>query len=304
MANWDEPTSVSPHDAADEIVEIERNQAYLIVISGSNVGEMYKLSSSRTTVIGRGRETDIRVLDEGVSRKHSQIRLVAQGIALEDLGSRNGTYCNGRRIESQILKDGDKVQVGRTTVLKFTYSDYLDESFQRQMYDSALRDSLTKAFNRRYFTERLESEFRFADRHEVPLSLLLLDIDHFKQVNDKHGHLAGDTVLAMFATEIHRSVRSEDVFARFGGEEFAIISRSIRLDAAKQFAERLRSVIERLICTHDGTEVSITVSIGVATMPNIAARCSNDLIAAADRALYLAKHRGRNRVEVYPEPTS
>ena len=297
MVDWDEPTSVT--DEGKDIIAIERNQAYLIVLSGGNVGEMYKISATRETTLGRGKEATIRLLDEGVSRKHSQIRLHHNSLILEDLGSRNGTFCNGQKVTSHVLQDGDKIQVGRTSVFKFTYSDYLDESFQRQMYDSALRDSLTRAFNKRYFQERLESEFRFAERHLAPLALLLMDIDHFKQVNDKHGHLAGDQVLSAFAKSIHKGIRSEDVFARYGGEEFAIITRAISQDAAVIFAERLRRVISDVKIPYANTCISITMSVGVACMPEYRAVSSIDLIAAADRMLYRAKRAGRNRVEVH-----
>src|SRR5690606_11394820 len=124
---------------------------------------------------------------------------------------RNGTFCNGQRTARHALTDGDKIQLGRSTMLRFTYVDEHDESLQRQMFDSALRDGLTRAFNKRYFTERMRAEFHFAKRHDVPLSLLLLDLDHFKQVNDRHGHVAGDFVLTEFADSVQSRVRNEDV---------------------------------------------------------------------------------------------
>jgi diguanylate cyclase (GGDEF)-like protein len=215
---------------------------------------------------------------------------------VEDLQSRNGTFCNGDRIETRPLADGDKIQVGRTTILKFTYHDNFDDSFQRQMYDSALRDGLTKAFNKRYFDDRLNSEFRFAERHQVPLNLLLLDLDHFKRVNDEHGHIAGDHVLRSFAAAVQDSVRNEDVFARYGGEEFAVITRAISREDARKFGERLRALVEKLEVVHEGTTIPITVSIGIAGLPENQAESPTDLIAAADRALYHAKAEGRNRV--------
>src|SRR5580765_667211 len=134
--------------------------AYLVVLAGSNVGEMYKVEKDRT-IMGRGDAADIRLLDEGISREHAQVvqatvhetgkeKPVKQNI-LEDMGSTNGTFCNGARIQRQVLSEGDKILLGSTTILKFSYGDKLDEAFQRQMSESALRDGLTRAYNKRYF---------------------------------------------------------------------------------------------------------------------------------------------------------
>src|SRR5687767_5300743 len=177
---------------------VKRDRAYLVVLAGASVGEMYKIDGEKT-IIGRGQKAQIRLYDDGISREHAQILVEGSRIVLQDLGSTNGTYCNGLQVDKKELVDGDKILVGSTTILKFTYHDNLDEIFQRQMYESALRDGLTKAFNKKYFTDRLESEFRFAKRHRVPLSLILFDIDFFKKINDQHGHLCGDQVLSALA---------------------------------------------------------------------------------------------------------
>ena len=129
----------------------------------------------------------------------------------------------------QALSEGDKILLGSTTILKFTYQDQLDEAFQRQMSESALRDGLTRAYNKRYLTERIESELQFALRHDTPLSLIFLDIDHFKRINDVHGHQAGDHVLVQLATLAMSILGEDEVFARYGGEEFAVISRGMEI---------------------------------------------------------------------------
>src|SRR5437868_5729083 len=154
-----------------------RDRAYLIVLAGSAVGEMYKIESDRT-IIGRSAKAQVRLIDDGISREHAEIVLENGQVVLHDLGSTNGTFCNGVKVDARPLVDGDKILVGSTTILKFTYHDNLDEVFQRQMYESSLRDGLTKAFNKKYFTDRLESEFTFATRHNAPLTLLMFDIDH------------------------------------------------------------------------------------------------------------------------------
>lgn len=276
-------------------------RAYLIVLTGTNVGEMYKVDGEM--YIGRSREAQIQLLDEGISRKHCRLsRLPTGELLIEDLGSTNGTFANGTRISRHQLADGDKIQVGSITILKFTYHDDLEESFQRQMYDSALRDGLTKAFNKRYFTDRLHSEFAYADRHRSALTLCMMDLDHFKAVNDTHGHLAGDYVLQTLAVLVQKSVRAEDVFSRYGGEEFAVISRGILPEQARVMAERIRSSVELHRFSYEGKRLAVTVSVGIAGLPDANLKTPASLIAAADEALYEAKRSGRNRV-IIKHPT-
>src|SRR5436305_3385585 len=202
----DERTSIFEPPAAAP--GVKRDRAYLVVLAGASVGEMYKVESDKT-VIGRGQKAHIRLLDDGISREHAQVVIEGNKVFLQDLGSTNGTFCNGIKVDRKELADGDKILVGSTTILKFTYHDNLDEIFQKQMYESALRDGLTKAFNKRYFTDRLESEFTFSTRHMTPLTLVLFDIDHFKSVNDTFGHQAGDHVLSEISTLLTSALRAE-----------------------------------------------------------------------------------------------
>jgi diguanylate cyclase (GGDEF)-like protein len=164
------------------------------------------------------------------------------------------------------------------------------------MYDMSVRDGLTGLFNRRYFDERLESEHAFAVRHRSALAVLLCDIDHFKKVNDVHGHQAGDAVLRAVATELRERVRTEDVVARFGGEELVVIARGVDVNGTRQFAERLRAIVEALRIEIDDKVIAVTVSIGVAhSHAGPAAVRPEGLVASADNALYAAKRAGRNR---------
>jgi len=275
----------------------QRDRAYLVVLSGPNVGEMFKLNQD-SVVIGRGRGADVQVLEEGISRRHASLHMSKNRVLLRDLGSRNGTFVNGKPIQKQELFDGDKIHIGSTAILKFTYHDDLEESFQRQMYESALRDGLTHIFNRRYFYDRLEAEFHFAQRHLTPLSLILFDIDHFKQVNDRYGHLAGDQVLIDIVKRVQVTMRSEDVLARYGGEEFALVCRSIEHADAAKFAERVRRAVADVPFAYKDQEFSITVSLGVTTYPDVPAGGVHGLVDAADQALYRAKRAGRNRAEI------
>lgn len=293
--SWDDITRVQENPPGTTKGSINRDQAYLIVLAGSAMGEMFKISRTQT-IIGRGQNAHIRMMDDGISREHCEIQAEGDSMILHDLGSTNGTYCRGLRIDRHVLEDGDKILVGSSTVLKFTYHDSLDEVFQRQMYESALRDDLTKTFNKKYFTDRVESEFAFAARTKTDLSLVVFDIDHFKAINDTHGHPAGDQVLAELAQAVTVLIRAEDVFARVGGEEFAIICRGADLAQAQAVAERVRVAVSNHRFRLDDKEIAVAVSAGVAAMPDVRIADAQALIAAADQALYEAKRSGRNRV--------
>jgi two-component system, cell cycle response regulator len=274
----------------------QRNRAYLIVLAGSNVGEMHRVDEGET-FLGRGQNATIRFNDDGISRRHARILQQGGQVVIEDLKSANGTLVNGINvIDQQALSDGDKIRLGSTTILKFTYNDHLDESFQQQMYDAALRDPLTKAFNRKYFLDQLESEIAYARRHRSALSLVMFDVDHFKKINDTWGHLAGDHVLTKLSKIASGTVRVEDVFARYGGEEFCVICRGVSLQNAGILGERLRTTVESAAFEHDGHRIPVTISVGVSAHPDLPVENGAQLIAGADEALYEAKRGGRNRV--------
>jgi diguanylate cyclase (GGDEF)-like protein len=296
--DWDDDTKISAKEEVAKPVR-DRDRAYLIVLAGASVGEMYKIDKE-STIIGRGTQADIHVVDDGISRRHAEILHRGDQTIIRDLGSTNGTFCNGDRVTELALSDGDKIQVGSTTILKFTFHDSLDETFQRQMYESALRDGLTKIFNKKYFIDRLESEFAYAIRHKSPLSLVMFDIDHFKSINDTHGHLAGDYALATLTQVVSTAIRQEDVFARYGGEEFAVICRGVDLQGATVFGERIRKMVAGYRFVHTEDVLSITVSVGVAAVSDVGMRTPLDLIGATDEALYEAKRGGRNRVVSAP----
>ena len=298
--DWDEETTSNTE--MEEIREklssvgASRTKPVLTVLTGGASGQQYKVVKG-IAVIGRSPTVEMRLEDDGLSRTHARIRADTHRAWVEDLGSRNGTFLNGVKVtEPAELRDGDKIQVGRSTVIRFGFQDELDESFHENLMSSALRDGLTKLFNKRYFMERLDSELKFAVRHNVALSLLLLDLDHFKRINDEIGHLAGDTLLAKIASVLVRASRNEDVVARFGGEEIAIILRAIAIDSAMTVAERLRKLVESTVIPFEGQELRATVSIGVAGFPSSPVKTPEQLVEAADKALYRAKHGGRNRV--------
>lgn len=279
---------------------LQRN-AYLIVLSGRAVGQMFKLAQGEH-VLGRSTEADIRLDDEGVSRLHAKMRRRTDGtVEVSDLDSTNGTYVNGAQIRHFTLSDGDRIQIGSVTILKFSYQDSLEEQFQQQLYESATRDPLTQAYNKRFFGEQLEKDFSHAQRHQLPLSLVMLDVDHFKLINDNHGHPAGDHVLQRLSATVMASLRTEDAFCRVGGEEFAVIMRDCTEAEAMQLAERLRRLVASTQFVYGGKTLPVTVSLGVASFDAARHPDHPALIEESDRCLYEAKRRGRNRACHLPD---
>lgn len=276
---------------------VVKRHAYVIVLAGQNVGAIHRLTVDAAT-LGRGATCEIRLPDDGISRQHARlVRRSDSEILLEDLGSTNGTFVDGERVSSRLLCDGDRFQLGRTTLLKFSLSDELEESFQRRLYESSVRDGLTLLYNRKHLDERLAAEFSYATRHGAPLSFIIFDLDRFKRVNDIHGHQAGDAVLRAVGRKMHAALRTEDVVARYGGEEFAILARGINVHQAAMLADRIRAIIEDMeVVAGPDLTLKVTVSGGVATHNPTPYSSASALVEAADRALYEAKEKGRNRV--------
>jgi two-component system, cell cycle response regulator len=277
----------------------KRDRCTLTLLTSVEAGLVYWIDSEET-VLGRGHGCRVRIEDSALSRRHCRILQRAEGHFIEDLGSTNGTFVDGEALrQPRRLEDGVRIQMGRDTVLKFSVQDELEMRATRRLYESAMHDPLTGVYNRRYLDDHLEAEFAFAARHGSSLSLMLIDADHFKRVNDTWGHAAGDTALKALAGHLQRSVRTEDMIARFGGEEFAVLAREITLDGARAVAERIRLLVEATpVQLDDGQIVTITVSVGVVTLGGDRQFSSADaLLEAADEALYRAKEAGRNRTE-------
>ena len=279
-------------------------RAYLLVLAGPQFGSIFPLAGGRDLVLGRREDADVQISDDGVSRVHASIRVQGEGAVLKDLGNANGTYVDGKRVPDAHIEHGARIQVGGHTTLKFIWADELDARYRMKLAEGALQDPLTGLYNRRHFDERLSSELAAAQRHGRPVSILMIDVDHFKTVNDEHGHLAGDEALKMVAFVLRGAVRKEDVLARYGGEEFVVIARETLLEGARVLAERIRRAVERSHCAWQGRDLGVTVSIGVTVSAGLSqfveGRSEREAIEAADRALYLAKQGGRNRVVALP----
>lgn len=280
----------------DEIVRelASTRYAYLIVIGGPAVGRMYRVLPDRF-IIGRDPTVELVLDDASVSRHHVEIVSNEGGVTLVDLGSTNGVFVNGEQVQSRALVDGDKIQVGKTSILKFSYQDALEENFQQQLYRSATRDELTGACNKKFLLEQFHTEISYSKRHRLPLSLVFFDLDHFKKVNDTYGHLAGDHVLRQVADTVTRAIRAEDHFARYGGEEFALLLRATDAIMALQVAERVRKDIAGELIVFEGQRIAVTVSLGISTLVDDNYDSPDAMLEAADRCLYRAKENGRNR---------
>jgi diguanylate cyclase (GGDEF)-like protein len=268
-------------------------------VTGVGIGQTTAVPADRKAglVLGRGESAGIQIEDDTVSREHCRVAVAEDGsVHLTDLGSVNGTIVNGRRVESCVLSEGDKIQVGTSTVFRFSLNDRLDENYLEHLYERSIRDTLTGLHNRRYLAECLERDLALGRRHEIPISLVLLDADHFKAVNDSFGHSAGDEVLRGLADLLGSMQRSESLLARFGGEEFAVLLRNVDARGAEIFAERMRSAVERSRLPVGRGSVRMTMSLGVAGTLADGVDTPEELFDRADRYLYLSKTRGRNCV--------
>ncbi|MEM1417795.1 MAG: GGDEF domain-containing protein [Myxococcota bacterium] len=274
-----------------------RDRGTLTMLAGPTPGAVFPVEIDEV-VIGRGRDATLRVDDRGLSRRHVRIRRRNDRFWIEDLGSTNGTFLNGDRVlMATPLEDGDRVQAGKNTLLCFQLQDELEQKAAQKLYDSAVRDALTQVYNRRYLDERLASELAYAQRHATPLSLMLVDLDHFKGINDTFGHPAGDAVLRTVAATLARVVRTEDLVARYGGEEFCVLARGISPEGATRFGERIRETLAELAIAVGDKTLRVTASLGVSTFDGAHPFAdASSFLHAADVALYQAKNTGRNRV--------
>jgi diguanylate cyclase (GGDEF)-like protein len=296
---WDEDENTEVSMSTSLIPAAKRRAGHprLTVITGFGAGRVIRLDEKDAYIIGRSRAVDIRIDDTGVSREHCRIVRRDGRVFIQDLESRNGTLLNGSPITSMPLAPGDRIQLGANAVLQYGVLDDTEDNLLNNLYEASTRDPLTGVFNRRYFTQRLEIEMSHARRHESHLSVMMIDVDHFKQVNDAHGHAAGDQLLWALGHAISERVRAEDVLARYGGEEFAIIVRDTPRPLTHLFAERIRVHVESLRLPCQKTILRASVSIGVAALAECEPSATlEQFVKAADERLYRAKSLGRNKV--------
>ena len=281
-----------------EIATPRQARAVLTTASIDDTGRVLSVNESGVTTFGRNDDCTYQFDDESVSGLHAQISVFGDSYILADHKSTNGTYLNDTRVHSPtVLRTGDRIRLGPRQILRFNLMDEEEQRALLRMYEAALLDGLTRVWNRKHMDERLDAELAFAVRHHTELAVLMLDVDHFKKVNDTYGHPAGDAVLVHVASLLRRALRTEDLVARYGGEEFVIAIRGASLAEASIVGERIRIAIETSRIEIPGhPPIAVTMSIGVAVLSACAEKTKLELVQRADQRLYEAKQGGRNRV--------
>ena len=232
--NSDEKTLVTDNIHIDKT---EQKEDALVVIypTGPNIGRQYTLRSKAAS-IGRDPANDIVVDNDAVSRRHAKLTVETGQRILTDLQSTNGSYVNNKPIITHFLQNGDQIKIG-DTIFKYLVGSDVESGYHEEIYQMTIRDGLTEIYNKRFFLEALDREMSRAQRYARELAILLFDIDHFKEVNDTYGHLAGDYVLQALARLVSTRARREEIFARYGGEEFVILLPETSKEGAMELAE-------------------------------------------------------------------
>jgi two-component system, cell cycle response regulator len=263
--------------------------------SGADMGRRYMLGE-KAIMLGRGDTCNVRISDQSVSRAHAKIEAVIDGYELADLQSTNGTFVNDHAVASHRLRDGDYIRVGNC-IYRFLAGGNVEADYHEEIYRLTIMDALTETHNKRSLFQFLEYELARSERHHRPLSVLMFDIDRFKALNDRLGHLAGDSILRELAATIRTHVRKVDLFARYGGEEFVLVLPETTREEALICAEQVRERVATHPFHFEAETHKVTISLGVASTTGDAALTPTTFIAEADANLYRAKHAGRNRVE-------
>ena len=282
-------------------------EACLVVINGVDLGKKFSLAQD-STMIGRSSKVDIQVDEDSISRNHAVIENREEDYVLQDLESTNGTFVNDRPVTEETLRDGDQIKIG-STIFKFLSGSNIESAYHDEIYQLTTTDGLTGAYNKRHFLKEMEGEMSRSIRYDRDLSLVMLDLDGFKETNDSYGHLAGDYILKRISQLITGRIRRDDLFARYGGEEFVLLLPEVQKDQAMEVAENIRKMVAEETFKFDGVEIPITLSAGVADLQEYLSNESYvteeeisrefdcfDFIKLVDDRLYRAKSEGRNRV--------
>ena len=295
-----EPTKTALADGDTLKIRLEEAKSVaptLVVISGRPLGKSFFLTQEKM-VLGRDLTADISIGETAISRRHTEFFISPTGVQVRDLGSTNGTFVNDIKLTKEVfqpLNDGDLVRCG-STLLKFLKEGKIENLHYGKMYNLATLDDLTQAFNKKAILDILSDEFNRSLARSSAFTLIMFDIDHFKQTNDRFGHLAGDHVLKEVCSLIkNKLIRGKDSLGRYGGEEFALLLPDTPLQIAVDIAERIRSTVEKSQFRYGDQDIPVTLSLGVSSRDSTTQN-PGDLLATADKALYDAKNQGRNKV--------
>jgi len=273
----------------------------MLTIIGGNETDFGRhfILEKKQTMLGRGQTVDITILDGKISKVHCEITVIRgsngiEQIGIRDLDSTNGTYVNGESVSQVTLKAGDKIQAGET-VLQLSYSDEIEKEYHAKLFNFAARDALTGLYNKRFIFNELENYIRIARRSGRAFSIIMIDIDDFKQINDRFGHQSGDEYLKHLAELITHSLRDQDIAGRIGGEEFLIILPETAIDGAFQLAVRIRKNVEKFVLRYQNSEIRTTISAGVCQFEKTI-KDVKEFLDLADQAMYEAKKSEKNKV--------
>ncbi len=293
----------SDHDIKTRVTTLEelkvkrKGDDCLVVIYApvqSDLGKRFVLQKEQTS-IGRDRENDIVLDSDSVSRRHAKIEHRDGHFFVIDLDSTNGTFINddAEPVSATQLRRGDQVKIG-DTIYKYLSGSDVEAQYHETIFNMTITDGLTDVSNRKQLDTVLTKEMPRAQRHARELSLLIIDIDHFKDVNDTYGHLAGDTVLRELANILQKRLRPDDELGRYGGEEFCAILPETSREGAAAIGEELRTLVETHTFVVEGERIDVTISIGVSELAQ--GMDMKDFYKSADDKLYEAKRTGRNKV--------
>lgn len=268
-------------------------QAYLVVIAGPRLGHRVVLDE-QPLEIGRGTQCGLQLDVDSVSRLHARVEWTGQSHKVVDLRSTNGTYVNEMRVTEQELRDADRLQIGKV-LLKYISGSNVENAYHEEIQRLMRFDGLTGVHNRSHFEETFHNVVWRARFDPTPTTLILFDLDHFKSINDTFGHTAGDAVLRQVAAVVTQQVPEGQLFARVGGEEFAVLLSGFDLQGGYALAETIRRAVESTVFSFDGNRIPVTLSLGVAQR-QADDQAPQQLYERADLQLYAAKNSGRNCV--------
>jgi diguanylate cyclase (GGDEF)-like protein len=287
---------ISPDDVPvqDENRGSKSDAGSLILIHGAPQGKRFPLEKD-VILIGRSNETDVQIMENGVSRVHTKLIRNGDHLIVHDMGSLNGTFVNNEKIAECKLQKDDLIGIG-VAVLKYLPPGSVEIQYHRRLSDAAFTDPLTGVNNKGYLMEAMENEFKSHKKRSSPLSLIVIDLDLFTDINTDHGHDGGDYVIKEACQIIRdKGVRNTDILGRYGGDEFVVILPDTPTPQAEEIAERIRSHIAGHDFVYDKKPIKLTASCGVATLtPDVTDHIS--FFKVADRALYKAKGLGRNQL--------
>jgi diguanylate cyclase (GGDEF)-like protein len=285
----------------DEPTDVQKctRHPYLVIYIGKNSGSHHKIKQGIMTV-GRSSRADITIKDDRISRIHCTIEWIGDTIEVGDSGSTNGTFVDSKRINRVLLSPGTPLQLGQS-VMKIEFKSEAEVRTQENFLHRASIDSLTGIFNRQHFFNLASKEIAYSLRHNLPVGMIMIDIDNFKRINDEYGHHVGDFILAQFANVIQENKHDEDIFARYGGEEFILLPRRwTTKEGIRAQCERIRKAVENFHFCCDEVSIQLTASLGFfigSVEITDVQKILYELIRKTDQALYMAKEKGRNRTE-------